>query len=118
MAFQDAFLELAKDREITGEVQRVLLYFFGRLDFDNYIHLAQTEIADALGMKKANVSRAVRILCDKQIILKGPKTGRTITYRLNANYGWKGKVRNRDKVRFQVIKGGKDTPASGDKKEG
>jgi hypothetical protein len=118
MAFQDAFLAIAKDREITGEVRRVLDYFFGKLDFENYIHLAQTEIAEALGLQKANVSRAVKILCDKQIILKGPKTGRIITYRLNANYGWKGKVSHMNAERFKVIKGGKDAPVVKEEKEG
>ena len=109
MAFQEAFLNLATDRDITGEVGRVLYYFFGKLDFENYIHVAQTEIAQALGLQKANVSRAVRILCDKKIILKGPKTGRIITYRLNPEYGWKGKVKNMNAARFTVIQGGKDT---------
>lgn len=109
MAFQDAFIEIAKDREITGEVRRVLDYFFGKLDFENYIHLAQAEIADALGLQKTNVSRAVKILCGKRIILKGPKTGRIATYRLNEHYGWKGKVRNLDAARFKLINGGAGT---------
>jgi DNA-binding MarR family transcriptional regulator len=104
---QAMFLNMAQDREITGEVGRVLYYFFGKLDFENYIHVAQTEIAQALGLQKANVSRAVRILCDKKIILKGPKTGRIITYRLNPEYGWKGKVKNMNAARFTLIKGGK-----------
>ena len=106
-AYQEAFIHLAKDRDITGEIRRVLDYFFGKLDFENYIHVAQTEIAEALGLQKANVSRAVRVLCDKQIILKGPKTGRIITYRLNPDYGWKGKVKNMNAARFTLIKGGK-----------
>jgi len=118
MAFQDAFIEIAKDREITGEVRRVLDYFFGKLDFENYIHLAQTEIATVLGLQKSHVSRAVKVLCDKKIILKGPKTGRIITYRLNADYGWKGKVRNLNSARFAVIEGGKDPRVKQDKDEG
>ena len=109
MAFQEAFIHLAKDREITGEIRRVLDYFFGKLDFENYIHVAQTEIAEALDLQKSHVSRAVKVLCDKQIILKGPKTGRIITYRLNPEYGWKGKVKNMNAARFTVIQGGKST---------
>ena len=109
MAFQEAFIHLAKDREITGEIRRVLDYFFGKLDFENYIHVAQTEIAEALDLQKSHVSRAVKVLCDKQIILKGPKTGRIITYRLNPEYGWKGKVKNMNAARFTVIQGGKGT---------
>ena len=104
---QAMFLNMAQDREITGEVGRVLYYFFGKLDFENYIHVAQTDIAEALSLQKANVSRAVRTLCDKEIILKGPKTGRIITYRLNPEYGWKGKVKNMNAARFTVIQDGK-----------
>jgi hypothetical protein len=44
---QAMFMKLAQDRDITGEVGRVLYYFFGKLDFENYIHVAQTEIAEA-----------------------------------------------------------------------
>lgn len=118
MAFQEAFLEMAKDREMTGEVVRVLHYFFGKLDFENYVHLAQSEIAEALGLQKTHVSRAVRILCDKGIILKGPKVGRSITYRLNSHYGWKGKAKNFEserRQRFKLLQGGKET--SSDKED-
>ena len=34
---QDAFEELAKDREITNEPRRVLDYMFSKLDFENFI---------------------------------------------------------------------------------
>ena len=121
MAFQDAFIEMSKDRELTGEVARVLYYFFGKLDFENYIHLSQTEIADALGMQKTHVSRAVKTLCDKGILLKGPKVGRSITYRLNSDYGWKGKVKNYEteqRQRFKLIQGGKDAATAKEGEDG
>lgn len=111
------FSKMARDADITGEVGRVLYYFLGKLDFENFIHVAQADIAQALGLQKSNVSRAVRILCEKQIILKGPKTGRTITYRLNPDYGWKGKDKNMNTARFTVIQGGKGS-ATGKSGEG
>ncbi|MCX7114078.1 MAG: hypothetical protein NTX45_29205 [Proteobacteria bacterium] len=86
----------------------------GDVDFEDYIHVAQTEIAEALDLQKSHVSRAVKVLCGKQIILKGPKTGRIITYRLNPEHGWKGKVRNMNAARFTVIQGGKDTTTGKD----
>jgi DNA-binding MarR family transcriptional regulator len=115
MVFQEAFETLAKDSDLTGETWRILSYLFSKLNFENDIHLAQADIAKALEMRKQNVSRAMKLLCDKQIILKGPKVGRTVTYRLNAHYGWKGRVKNLDNVRkaqFRVIDGGKE-PAAG-----
>ena len=39
-----------------------------------------------------------------------------VTYRLNPEYGWKGKVKNMNAARFTVIQGGKDTSAEKDGK--
>lgn len=111
MAFQDAFEELAKDKEITSEPRRVLDYLFSKLDFENYIQQSQQDITKALGMHKSQVSEAIKLLVRKQIILEGPKVGRSKCYRLNPNYGWKGKVKNLkeyQKEQFRMIKGGKD----------
>ena len=47
-----------------------------------------------LGMQKTNVSRAVRALLDVGVIFEGPKVGRSKTYRLNEQFGWKGTVTN------------------------
>ena len=94
MGFQEAFLELAKDKDMTGEVTRVLLYLFANLGFENYIVLPQRQIAEALKMRKENVSRAIKTLTAKGIIIEGPKLGRTKAYRLNNKYGWKGKAKN------------------------
>ena len=92
MAFQDAFEALAKDRELTDEPKRVLLFLFSRLDFDNFLQLSQSEISSELSMNKSKVSLAIKLLADKQIILRGPKVGRSSSFRLNPNFGWKGKV--------------------------
>ena len=92
MAFQDALEALAKDKDLKLEHHRVLYYLFSRLDFDNFIQVPQAEIVQALGMQRGNVSRAIRLLDNKKIILRGPKVGRSSSFRLNPNYGWKGKV--------------------------
>ena len=103
MAFQDAFEELAKDREITNEPRRVLDYMFSKLDFENFIQLSQKEITEELRMHKSQVSEAIKLLVRKQIILEGPKVGRSKCYRLNPNYGWKGKVKNLEEERKKHI---------------
>lgn len=109
MAFQDAFEEIAKDPELTLEPKNVLFYLYSKLDFENFIQQTQKEIAEALGMKKENVSRAIKLLTAKQIVLEGPKVGKSRCYRLNPNYGWKGKVKTLQehrKEQFRVIQGG------------
>lgn len=111
MAFQDTFIEIAKDEDMTGETMKVLFYLFGKLDFENYIQQTQIEIAEGLGMYKQHVSRAMKLLTSKKIVLEGPKVGRSRCYRLNPNYGWKGKVKTMQEARkeqLKIIQGGKE----------
>ncbi|MGK3681356.1 hypothetical protein ACSLOD_28135, partial [Escherichia coli] len=42
------------------------------LDYENFIQIAQADIADALEMQKTHVSRAVRALLDVGVIFEGP----------------------------------------------
>lgn len=99
MGIQEAFIALAKDKEITGRPRRVLDYLFGKLGFENYICITQQEVSEELGIAKTHISASIKILMDKGIILKGPKLGRTTAYRLNSEYGWRGKVKNLSKDR-------------------
>ena len=57
---QDALKILAK--ELTGEQFKVLMLMLADLDYENFIQIAQADIADALEMQKTHVSRAVRAL--------------------------------------------------------
>jgi hypothetical protein len=116
---QDALAEIAADRDIGLEAWRVFAYLNARLDFENLIVVPQTEVAAALGMKQPAISRAVKLLADKQIILRGPKIGSVSSFRLNPHYGWKGKIQNLTKARqkrLQVVADevGPDAPGEPD----
>ena len=91
MTFQDSLRVIAKDTDITGQVMRVYMLALSELEFENYITIKQTAIAQELAMHKTDVSKAMKLLVDKGIILK-VKEGRTTAYKLNPEYGWKGKV--------------------------
>ena len=91
MTFQDSLKIIAKDTEITGQVMRVYMFAISELEFENYLTIKQTVIAQELAMDKSVVSRAIKLLVDKGIILK-VKEGRVTAYKLNPEYGWKGKV--------------------------
>jgi hypothetical protein len=105
MGFQDAFEALAIDKELRGEPRAVLDFLISRLDFENYILVQQVEIARKLEIDESNVSRAIKKLVDKQVILRGPKAGKTPSYKLNAYYGWKGTVKNfkEEKLRLRMV---------------
>lgn len=94
MNSQEALELLATDEDLTKEAFRVLIFLMARLDFENWIQVTQKEIAEKLNIHKQNVSRAISLLEEKGIILRGPKVGRSYAFRLNPYFGWKGKVKN------------------------
>ena len=91
--FQQAAKEIAKDKDLIGEDLRVLHLLYGYLDIKNYISISQIDIANELNMQKQNVNRSINALLKKGIVLKGPRVGKSWTYILNANYGYKGKLK-------------------------
>lgn len=92
-----SFIELGKDKKLRGAPTSVLLYLLGVLDCENNIIVSQVDIADKLEMIPNKVSAAIKVLLDKSIIEKGPKSGCSWTYRFNKKYVWeeRGKIRIR-----------------------
>ena len=99
MNSQEALEIVAKDKDIKGEMYRVLFFICARLDFENWVQLSITEIGNELDLKRSNVSRAMAVLEAKEIILRGPRVGRSYAFMLNPEFGWKGKVKNLDDYR-------------------
>ncbi|MEB0775664.1 helix-turn-helix transcriptional regulator, partial [Citrobacter portucalensis] len=89
---QAALITIAN--ELNHDQMRVLMALLADLDYENYIQVAQIDIAEALRMQKTHVSRAIKNLIEFGIIIEGPKIGRSKTYRLNPQFGWKGTVSN------------------------
>ena len=104
MTFQDAVLQVSQDREITGEMLRVWLNLLGRMSFENWVAVPQKEISDSLGIDRTRVSRSIKALMEKGLILKGPKMGRTSAYKLNSKYAWKGKIASLSNDRMGQVK--------------
>ena len=105
---QAALLTIAN--ELNHDQMRVLMALLADLDYENYIQVAQVDIATALNMQKTHVSRAVKNLLEFGIVIEGPKIGRSKTYRLNPQFGWKGTVTNHKKALshgLKIINGGK-----------
>jgi len=99
MNSQEALEIIAQDKEITGRIHRVLWLLVANLDFENWIQISQRQICEKLEMKKQDVSSAIKILEKKEIILRGPKLGRSHSFRLNPNFAWKGDVKYLDQYR-------------------
>lgn len=101
---QETSILLAKDKEIKGQTHRILRFIEGILNFENWLYISVTEIARELDIHRQDVSKGIKLLQEKEIILKGPKIGKCYTYMLNPSYGWKGKVKNLEKYREEKEK--------------
>lgn len=94
---QSAMLELAKSG-LGAQDWQVLAVVLAKLDFENFLLLSQSDIGKELGMKAPNVSAAVKRLEGLGVLLRGPKAGRSSTFRLNPQFGWKGTASNHQKA--------------------
>ena len=101
---QETSILLAKDKEIKGQTHRILRFIEGILDFENWVHISVTQIGKELDIHRQDVSKGIKLLQEKEIIIQGPKIGKSYTYMLNPSFGWKGKVKNLDKYREEKEK--------------
>ena len=78
-----AMISYLADENLPKEQYRVLLKLLGKIDFDDYLTVSQTEMAKQLNMKQQNISKAIRALCERKIIIEGSRAGLNKTYRFN-----------------------------------
>jgi len=64
---------------------RVFLYLSTRLTFDEPVHVAQIDIAEALGQQKTHISRSIKRLKAERLIEE--EEARSSAWRLNPRYG-------------------------------
>lgn len=81
---------LAKDKDITKDAYRVFHFLCSCLDYDNWVKSRQVDVCKNLDMLKSNVSRAMRILVEKNVFYHCEKNGNFVGYRLNPLYGYMG----------------------------
>ena len=62
----------------------------GKVDFDNYLTINQTQLAEELDMRQPHVSRAIKGLCELNVIIEEPRAGLNKTYRFNPYIAHKG----------------------------
>ncbi len=101
LASTDGFLRLADEAGLTGQDFKVLMIYLANLDFENYISISQRAIADRLKMREQHVYRSTQKLVEKGILVKGLKSGKHNTYRLNAFFGWKGRITREYRETFE-----------------
>jgi hypothetical protein len=111
VAMAQPALDLLADSDLTGEELKVLLKLLGRLDFENFLLINQSELAKSMGIQRTNVNRSIKRLVALEVLIEGPKAGPLRTYRLNPTFGWKGSAKNhKNVVDLESRKKAKKTP--------
>lgn len=101
-------MEQAKmEHPLTQTEYRVRDYLLGTIGLGNYVYVNQAEVGRELRLARSNVSAAIKRLIELQIVIQGPKAGRSNTYMLNPAYCYFGRIENGVKARRQAIKTGK-----------
>lgn len=100
---QPALTALAKSN-LGQQDLRVLMLVLGQLDFENYILLNQADISREIDMHRTDVNKALKRLQELGVLLRGPKAGRSSTFRLNPSFGWKGSATNHQKALQERMK--------------
>lgn len=70
---------------------RVLVKLMGRLDWENYLHIDVSELAQEMGRSRETVSRAIKRFIGRGILHRDPCVGRGYTCQLDPGTAWRGK---------------------------
>lgn len=101
MGMLDAFDDIANANWPDGDY-KVFVKLLGRLDFENYLHLDVKALAEEMGRSRESVSRAIKRFIDRGILHRGPRVGRSYTYRLDPGTAWRGKADDRKRIERQI----------------
>ena len=87
--YQNMTLTMAQ-WNLPNEQYRVFLALLSKVDFENYLTISQKELSEELKMKQQNISKAIKALCNRHVIIEGPRAGLNKTYRFNPYIAHKG----------------------------
>lgn len=82
------------NKEISGIDRAILDYLMAYMEIGNYCTINQKMLAEEIGIAAPNVSRSIKKLVEKGILLKeDKKNGRLNIYRINPEFAWKGAIK-------------------------
>lgn len=99
-----SMVEQSKSAQMTLSDYRVRDFLMGTIGLGNYVFVNQAEVARELNLHKVTVCESIKRLCEMQILIKGPKSGRSNTYMVNPAFCFSGGLGNGIKERKETIK--------------
>lgn len=103
LMFSKSFGNIALDKDFKMETYRVLMFLLYKTQMKNWVQIQQTEIAEALGMKQPNVSKAIKLLVQKGIVETTTKMGKSKNYKIAVDFAWRGTGNDYKRAKDQKI---------------
>lgn len=98
------------EKPLTQTEYRVRDWIIGTIGIGNYVLVNHSECGRALRVARPNVSAAIKRLIELQILIQGPKSGKSNTYMVNPAFCFAGGLGNGIRARQEVKKQGKIIP--------
>lgn len=92
-------------KPLTQTEYRVRDWLIGEIGIGNYVFVNQAEMCRRLNIDKKNGSMAIKRLIELEILVQGPKSGRSNTYMVNPSFCFSGSLNNGIKARNEIQKG-------------
>ena len=96
--FQDGLFELAKDKDLTGDALRTILGVLSHLEYEGTFSMSLSSLAKDLGVNRAAMSRAVKLLVEKGYLKVSKTTGQVKTYVVDPGFAFKNRVSKLDRI--------------------
>lgn len=87
---------------LTQTEYRVRDWLIGEIGIGNYVFVNQAEVGRKLRIARSHVSSAIKRLVELQILIQGPKSGRSNTYMVNPSFCFSGSLNNGIKARKAI----------------
>lgn len=91
------------ERPLTQTEYRVRDWIIGEIGFGNYVYLNQAEIGRQLRITRSHISEAIKRLLELEILLGGPKNGRSNTYMVNPAFCFSGSLNKGIKAKKEYM---------------
>lgn len=88
---------------LTQTEYRVRDWLIGEIGIGNYVFVNQAEMARRLRINRKNAFSAIKRLIELNIIIPGPKSGRSNTYMVNPAFCFSGSLKNGIQARKESI---------------
>lgn len=98
-----SIMEQAENDILTKTEYRVRDWLLCTIGIGNFCYVNQAEMARRLNIERATASRAIKKLIELNILIPGPKSGKSNTYQISPAFCFSGKIENGIKARREEI---------------